>query len=212
MTRLTFGVSESCFAAIMSAKQNAVDHCSEFPSAAKIVRKSFYVDDGLIGADGIDEAIELRKEMLAFFSHGFLLSKVFDAIGPVFTCCHQNKDTFATTLEANLDWDDLVARSISKVWCSFSSLSCQFYTASVHCLQVISHTQSLHFTDDYTPVSHSTSPSSTLLTAPHCKTNTTHSKTDSTCSDTNTNCSETRSDTNVTRSGRCVHFPDPLNV
>ena len=90
MTRLTFGVSASCFAANMSVKQNAIDYCSEFPLAAKMVKESFYVDDGLIGADGIEGAIELRKEMQALFSHGgFLLRKwnssnqeVLDSIEP----------------------------------------------------------------------------------------------------------------------------------
>ena len=63
MTRVTFGVSASSFAANMSIKQNALDHGSKYPLAARAVNESFYVDDGLTGADSIDEAIELQKQL-----------------------------------------------------------------------------------------------------------------------------------------------------
>lgn len=46
MTRVTFGVSASSFAANMSIKQNAIDFAHEYPSAAKAAdQESFYVDD-----------------------------------------------------------------------------------------------------------------------------------------------------------------------
>ena len=59
MTRVTFGVSASSFAANMAVKQNALDHAMEYPLAAKSVDDSFYVDDGVTGADFIQEAVEL---------------------------------------------------------------------------------------------------------------------------------------------------------
>ena len=58
MTRVTFGVSASSFAANMSLKQNALDFAVDYPQAAK-VEDSFYVDDGLTSADFIQDAIEL---------------------------------------------------------------------------------------------------------------------------------------------------------
>ena len=42
MTRVTFGVSASSFAANMAVKQNAIDHAQEFPLAAEILQKCFY--------------------------------------------------------------------------------------------------------------------------------------------------------------------------
>ena len=76
MTRVTFGVSASSFAANMAVKQNAIDHAMEFPQAAKIVDKSFYVDDCLTGADSIPEAIKLQTDLCSLFSKGeFLLRK-----------------------------------------------------------------------------------------------------------------------------------------
>ena len=60
MTRITFGVFASSFAANMSMKQNALDHALEFPKAADAVENAFYVDDCLAGAHSVEEAINLH--------------------------------------------------------------------------------------------------------------------------------------------------------
>ena len=76
MTRVTFGVSASSFTANMCVKQNAVDYASVYPLAAKAVENSFYVDDGLTGADSIEGAIDLYVQLQALFNKGgFLLRK-----------------------------------------------------------------------------------------------------------------------------------------
>ena len=76
MTRVTFGVSASSFAANMSVKQNSLDFGLEYPQATSAVEKSFYVDDGLTGADSVEEAIQLQKQLQDLFSRGgFLLRK-----------------------------------------------------------------------------------------------------------------------------------------
>ncbi len=50
MTRITFGVSSSSFIANMCLKQNASDFAMEYLKAAKVVEKSFSVDDCLTGS------------------------------------------------------------------------------------------------------------------------------------------------------------------
>jgi hypothetical protein len=76
MTRITFGVSASSFAANMAVCQNAINNASEFPQAAESVLKSFYVDDGLTGADSVDEGINLQQQLQKLFAKGgFLLRK-----------------------------------------------------------------------------------------------------------------------------------------
>ena len=76
MTRLTFGVSASSFAANMSLRQNALDLAHEFPLASKVVEDNFYVDDCLTGADSIEGAIFLHDELCDLFKRGgFLLRK-----------------------------------------------------------------------------------------------------------------------------------------
>ena len=76
MTRVTFGVSASSFAANMSVKRNAMDHALEFPKAANVVETAFYVDDCLTGANSVEEAIDLHQQLLHLFAKGgFLLRK-----------------------------------------------------------------------------------------------------------------------------------------
>lgn len=76
MTRITFGVSASSFVANMAVKQNAADFLLEYPLAARAVNESFYVDDGLTGADSIEEAITLQCQLQQLFDRGgFLLRK-----------------------------------------------------------------------------------------------------------------------------------------
>ena len=76
MTRLTFGVSASSFAANMAIKRNAVLHERSHPRAALAVHESFYVDDGLTGANSIPEATSLQNELQELFElGGFLLRK-----------------------------------------------------------------------------------------------------------------------------------------
>ena len=82
MTRVTFGVSASSFAANMSVKQNAIDFAMEYPLAAKVVEKSFYVDDGLTGADSVPEAIEVQKQLQNLFSRGGFLLRKWNASDP----------------------------------------------------------------------------------------------------------------------------------
>ena len=66
----------SSYAANMAVKQNASNLFLEFPTAAKIVNDSFYVDDDLTGADLVEEAISLQCQLQELFSHGgFTLHK-----------------------------------------------------------------------------------------------------------------------------------------
>ena len=72
MTRVTFSVSASSFV----VKQNAIDHELQYPLAATVVDNAFYVDDGVTGADSVEEAIELQRQLQSLFSlAGFLLRK-----------------------------------------------------------------------------------------------------------------------------------------
>ena len=76
MTRVTFGVSASSFAANMSVKQNALDFAMDYPLAVDAVNRAFYVDDGLTGANFTEESMELQRQLQDLFSHGgFLLRK-----------------------------------------------------------------------------------------------------------------------------------------
>ena len=76
VTRVTFGVSASSFVANMYIKQNAANLVKEFPLVAAAVEESFYVDDGLTGADNVETAVRLQKKLQQLFATGgFLLHK-----------------------------------------------------------------------------------------------------------------------------------------
>ena len=82
MTRVTFGVSASSFAANMSIKRNATDLANEYPLAANAVNDSFYVDDGLTGADSIEQAMELQKQLQNMFLRGDFLLRKWNSSNP----------------------------------------------------------------------------------------------------------------------------------
>ena len=76
MTRVTFGVSASSFAANMAIKQNAIEHAQEFPLAAEVAQKCFYVDDCLTGAHDSESALVLQQQLTSLLAcGGFLLRK-----------------------------------------------------------------------------------------------------------------------------------------
>ena len=76
MRRATFGVSASYFAANMAVKRNAIELADKYPLAAAAVHKSFYVDYGLTGADDIESAITLKRQLQDLLIHGgFMLIK-----------------------------------------------------------------------------------------------------------------------------------------
>ena len=70
MKRLTFGVSASSFAANMALRQNVLDHAQSHPQAAQAALDTFYVDDGLMGADSVEEAIRLQAQLQELFELG----------------------------------------------------------------------------------------------------------------------------------------------
>ena len=83
MTRVTFGVAASSFAANMAVKQNAQDLALQYPLAAKAVESSFYVDDTLTGADSIEEAISLREQLQELFDHGGFTLRKWNSSNPL---------------------------------------------------------------------------------------------------------------------------------
>ena len=70
MTCVTFNVSASNFAANMSICHNAIQLALKYPQVVHVVKNSFYVDDGLTGADTIAEANTLQQQLQSAFAKG----------------------------------------------------------------------------------------------------------------------------------------------
>ena len=76
MTRLTFGVSALSLVTNMVLRQNPLEHLETHPQEVRVALDGFYVDDGLMGADSIHEAIQSRRELYDLFDQGgFKLQK-----------------------------------------------------------------------------------------------------------------------------------------
>ena len=76
MTRITFGVASFSSAANMAVKQSALNGTNQFPLGSAAVHKLFYIDDGLVGADSLEGAINLQMQLQKLFAcGGFLLCK-----------------------------------------------------------------------------------------------------------------------------------------
>ena len=60
----------------MALKQNALDLQQDCPRAAQAALDCFYMDDGLIGEDTVDDAIHLQEDLQRlFFAGGLTLRK-----------------------------------------------------------------------------------------------------------------------------------------
>ncbi|XP_065094221.1 uncharacterized protein LOC135714779 [Ochlerotatus camptorhynchus] len=73
---VTYGTACAPFLATRVLQQLADDEQDNFPRAAEVLRKDFYVDDLFSGADSEEEAIELREQLDTLLSKGgFTLRK-----------------------------------------------------------------------------------------------------------------------------------------
>lgn len=72
----------SCFSTNMAVKQNAIELTSEYPLAAEVVHKSFYVDDGLTGADNVESAITIQRQLQDLFTRGGFLLRNWNSSDP----------------------------------------------------------------------------------------------------------------------------------
>ncbi|XP_063984484.1 uncharacterized protein LOC135166291 [Diachasmimorpha longicaudata] len=72
LNTVTFGLSSAPYLAIRCVHQLADDECQEFPNASRILKRDFYVDDLLSGADSFEEALQLRDEITALLQKGQL--------------------------------------------------------------------------------------------------------------------------------------------
>ena len=76
MSRVTFGVTCSPFLAVRTLQQTATDFGEDYPAAQRHINQSFYVDDLLGGADSIEEAKTLYKQLADILQRGgFTLRK-----------------------------------------------------------------------------------------------------------------------------------------
>ena len=115
MTRLTFGVSASSYAANMALRQNVIDHSESYPQASQAALKSFYVDDGLLGADSDHEAIQLRRDLQHLFKlGGFTLRKWKSSEGDVLSSIPE--DLRDPKMKQEISYQDQYTKVLGVEW------------------------------------------------------------------------------------------------
>ncbi|XP_058449039.1 uncharacterized protein LOC131429000 [Malaya genurostris] len=67
---VTYGLASSPFHATMALNQLAEDSESKYPLAAKVVRKCFYIDDVLTGAQSLEATLQLQSELTELLKDG----------------------------------------------------------------------------------------------------------------------------------------------
>ncbi|XP_065085731.1 uncharacterized protein LOC135707774 [Ochlerotatus camptorhynchus] len=67
---VTYGTASAPFLATRVLQQLADDEQNDFPEAANVLRKDFYVDDLFSGANTVEEAITLRRQLEALLNRG----------------------------------------------------------------------------------------------------------------------------------------------
>ncbi|KAL7725776.1 hypothetical protein ACLKA6_017606 [Drosophila palustris] len=73
---VTYGTKSAAFLAIRSMQQLSQDEEANFPLAAKVVRRDFYVDDLISGGDTVEEVTKIRMQVKELLRRGhFLIRK-----------------------------------------------------------------------------------------------------------------------------------------
>ncbi|KXJ09822.1 hypothetical protein AC249_AIPGENE28307 [Exaiptasia diaphana] len=70
MTRVTFGIVSSPFQDIATVHHHCSINADKYPDASKEVQENMYVDDLLTGADDVDKAYTLHKELCSLMKNG----------------------------------------------------------------------------------------------------------------------------------------------
>ena len=136
MTRAAFGVAALCFAANMAVKQNAIEHKQQFILEAQAMKDSFYVDDGLTGADSVELAIRTREELQELFQKGCFIFRKWNSSSPVVlkSVPVELRDTEEVLCISESDHP--VTTTLGVKW-GFQTGTCFTSTSTTHQLEVV---------------------------------------------------------------------------
>jgi len=67
---VTYGTASASFLAIRALRKLAEEHSEQYPLASKIALRDFYVDDLVSGADTVQEALQIKSELIQLLQSG----------------------------------------------------------------------------------------------------------------------------------------------
>lgn len=102
LNTVTYGVSSSPYLAIRCLLKLAQDHQDQYPLASRAIRFGLYVDDFAVGANSVDDTLELRNQLISLLKLGQFELRKWSANHPEFIqdlpveYCQQQASTFDT--------------------------------------------------------------------------------------------------------------------
>ncbi|XP_044748988.1 uncharacterized protein LOC123311742 [Coccinella septempunctata] len=111
---VTYGVSCSPYLALKTLQELAKSEKARFPKAAKALEENFYIDDGLLGSDSVEDTRALQLELINLLREGgFELGKwagnhpslIQDFGSDVLTDCTFDKDEPSFIKVLGLKWN-----------------------------------------------------------------------------------------------------------
>lgn len=70
MTRVMFGMASAPFCAVRAMIQCAIDYEREYPEAARVVKKDFYMDDCISGASSKEDVLRNYTDLQKLLGNG----------------------------------------------------------------------------------------------------------------------------------------------
>lgn len=90
---VTFGVTSATYLAVKALQHLAKEHMDAYPEAAAIVLRDFYMDDGMSGADNVEQAIKICKNLKELLGKGeFPLRKFISNSAEVLESLPEDKE------------------------------------------------------------------------------------------------------------------------
>ncbi|XP_061724297.1 uncharacterized protein LOC133530805 [Cydia pomonella] len=103
LTTVTFGTAAAPFLAVRTLNQLADDEAHEFPETAPVIKKSFYMDDLMVGNENIEETKKMCQEIKEILRRGgFRMQKWSSNSDEVLEYLKEDNST-RDTLEIKMD-------------------------------------------------------------------------------------------------------------
>lgn len=101
---VTFGVTSATFLAVAALQDLAESERENYPEAAEIILKDFYMDDGMSGADTVQQAVKLCKDLKEVLAKAkFPLRKFISNSAELLESLPESDRELKLPLEINID-------------------------------------------------------------------------------------------------------------
>ncbi|XP_022816835.1 uncharacterized protein LOC111349816 [Spodoptera litura] len=114
LTRVTFGTASAPYLAVRTLHQVAIDEGQNYPEAAKIISRDYFMDDMMSGKDNVTDAIKVAKEIDVILQKGgFKLKKWCSNNADFLKAFEESERSSHVNLDITLDG---ITRALGLYW------------------------------------------------------------------------------------------------